>query len=69
VIEGKLQLKHAVAAKKNDTNKSKKQIYQHVGIAEQQKAGLQGRFDSINSSGYNSPMYLFFNMQYGKRSI
>jgi len=54
VIDGKLQLKHAPVAKRSDLNKTKKTLKcNDVGIADQQKAGKQGRDDNINSSVYN----------------
>jgi len=38
VIDGKLQLKHASAAKKSDMNKNTLKMKQDIGIADQQKA-------------------------------
>ena len=61
VIDGKLQLKHASAAKKvTNKNKIKKNIlkmYQDVGIADQPKTEKQGRDDS--SSVYNLTLLSF----------
>ena len=54
MIDGKLQLKHALAAKKSDLNNIK-----NVGIADKQNTGKQSRDDCIKLFSIQSyPTYL-----------
>jgi len=55
-----LLLCDAPVAKRSDLNKTKKTLKcNDVGIADQQKAGKQGRDDNINSSVYNPTLHIF----------
>ena len=63
MIDGKLQLKHVPASKKSDINKTEniKNIITRYGIADQQKAGNQGRDDSVKQFNIYNPTLHIFN--------
>ena len=69
MIDGKLQLKHAPASKKSDINKTKniKNIITRYRIADQQKAGNQGRDDSVKQFNIYNPTLHIVTLEKKKR--